>query len=175
MEMNILLYSALGVAVGFASGLVGTGGGVLLVPALVWILKDHRTAVGTTLAVMVPPIGLMAAVEYYRRGEVNLQAAAVIAATFIVGAWLGGKLAEHIHIEVLRLLFGLILIYVAVRFLLASDRDVASAFLGVIAVALAWLAYIGLRALGRRHLPRPSLGDQIRAMEQVDRTGEYHI
>ena len=95
--MTILLYIALGLGVGIASGMVGTGGGVLLVPALIWWAHlSHRTAVGTTLAVMVPPIGLMAALEYYRRGEVDLQAAAVIAATLVVGAWLGGKLAEHL-------------------------------------------------------------------------------
>src|SRR2546425_9336961 len=108
--MTILAYIVLGLLVGMISGMVGTGGGVLLVPALIWWFAfDHKKAVGTTLAVMVPPIGLMAAVEYYRRGEVDLQAAAVVAATFIVGAWLGGKLAEHVHIEILRLLFGLVL------------------------------------------------------------------
>jgi len=175
--MIVLLYIALGLLVGLVSGMVGTGGGVLLVPALVWIfgVGHHRMAVGTTLAIMVPPIGLMAAIEYYRRDEVDLQAAAIIAATFILGAWAGGKLAEHLDVELLRFLFGLMLVYVAVRFLLASDRDVASAFLGLGAVVLAWLAYVGLRALGRRHLARPSLGEQIRSSEQTEKPGDYHI
>jgi uncharacterized membrane protein YfcA len=173
--MSILVYIALGLLVGFASGMVGTGGGVLLVPALVFLFGDHKKAVGTTLAVMVPPIGLMAAIEYYRRGEVDLEAAAVIASTFIVGAWLGSKLAEHVDVEILRLLFGLVLIYISVRFLLASDRFVASAFLGLVAVTFALLAYIGLHILGKRHLPRPNLGDKIRDLEQPDRPGDYHI
>jgi uncharacterized membrane protein YfcA len=174
--MIVLLYIALGLLVGMASGLVGTGGGVLLVPALIWWAKfEHRTAVGTTLAVMVPPIGLMAAIEYYRRGEVDIHAAALIATTFVLGAWFGGKLAEHLHIELLRFLFGLVLVYVAVRFLLASDHDVAAAFIGLAAVAFAWVSYIGLRLLGRRHLPRPNLSDKIRQLEQPDRPGDYHI
>jgi uncharacterized membrane protein YfcA len=174
--MIILLYIALGLLVGVASGLVGTGGGVLLMPTLVWIFAgDHKKAVGTTLAIMVPPIGLMAALEYYRRGEVDLYAAAIIATMFVLGAWFGGWLAEHMHIELLRFLFGLVLVYVAVRFLLASDRDVAAAFLGLAAVTFAWIGYIGLRRLGRRHLPRPNLGDKIRELEQPNRPGDYYI
>jgi uncharacterized membrane protein YfcA len=173
--MTILAYIALGLLVGMISGMVGTGGGVLLVPALIWWFGfDHRKAVGTTLAVMVPPIGLMAAVEYYRRGEVDLQAAAVVAATFLAGAWLGSKLAAHVHLEILRLLFGLVLVYIAVRFLLA-DRYVSSAFLGLAAVALAFVVYVGLRILGKRHLPPPNLGDKIRGLEQPDRPGDYYI
>src|SRR5262245_66341423 len=69
-DMTILFYIVAGLGIGGISGLLGIGGGVLLVPVLVWFFNfEHTKAVGTTLAVMVPPIGLMAALEYYQRNE----------------------------------------------------------------------------------------------------------
>src|SRR5438105_129421 len=86
--MTILFYIVTGLGIGVISGLLGIGGGVLLVPVLVWFFKfQHTEAVGTTLAVLVPPIGLMAAIEYYRRGQLNLQAAGIIAAAFVLGCY----------------------------------------------------------------------------------------
>jgi uncharacterized protein len=176
--MNILWYIAAGLGVGVASGMLGIGGGVLLVPLLIWVFHfDHHKALGTTLAIMVPPVGLLAAWEYYRRDAVDLPAAVFIAASFVVGAYLGAKLvfSPYIPVSLLRLLFGMMLIYIGGRFLLASNKDVASAFIGLVAVGLAWLAYIGLWALGRHHL-RPNLGDKIRELEQPEKpSGDYYI
>ncbi len=174
---TIVLYSVAGLGIGAISGLLGIGGGVLLVPVLVWFFDfSHTKAVGTTLAVLVPPIGLMAALEYYWRGDVDVQAAAIIAAAFVLGSYAGALAVPWIHPQILRLLFGLMLLYIAVRFMLAADADVAGAYIGMVAVALAWLAFIWLRILGRRHLPRPSLGDSIRAVQQPDSGGtDYYI
>jgi uncharacterized membrane protein YfcA len=178
-KMTIVFYIVAGLGIGVISGLLGIGGGVLLVPVLVWLFKfQHTEAVGTTLAVLVPPIGLMAAIEYYRRGQVNLEAASIIAAAFVVGCYGGAKLVPLFqnNIQILRLLFGLMLLYIAVRFLLAADADVAGAFFGLMTVGMAWVGFFWLRLLGRRHRPRPNLADSIRTVQQLETSGtDYYI
>jgi uncharacterized membrane protein YfcA len=173
----IVLYIVAGLGIGAISGLLGIGGGVLLVPVLVWFFDfSHTKAVGTTLAILVPPIGLMAAIEYYHRREVDVQAAAIIAAAFVLGCYGGAKVVPFIPLQVLRLLFGLMLLYIAVRFMLAANADVAGAFIGIVAVGLAWVMFLWLRVLGRRHRPPPSLGDAIRAAGQPDASStDYYI
>lgn len=175
--MDIILYLLVGLVVGGISGTLGIGGGVLLIPILVWLFGfDHQKATGTTLAVLVPPIGLPAAWAYYQRGLLDLTAALAIAVTFVVGAYGGALLMPWIPVAQLRFFFGLLLIFVATRFLLASDSEVANAFLGLLAVGLAWLTYLGLRALGRRYPPRPDLQASIQAAQQKTREeADYYI
>ena len=175
--MTIVFFIVAGLAIGGISGLLGIGGGVLLVPVLVWFFNfEHTKAVGTTLAVMVPPIGLMAALEYYQRNEVDVQAAAIIAVAFVIGCYGGATVVPYIPLQVLRLLFGLMLLYIAVRFILAADADVAGAFIGLMMVGYAWLAFVLLRIVGRRYRSRPSLGDAMRAVQQPEASAtEYYI
>ena len=111
MSVNILVLLALGGGVGFISGLFGIGGGVLIVPALVDLLDFplHR-AVGTSLAVLLPPIGAAAVYAYYRAGHIDWQAAIILAATVFVGAWLGSMVANQLNENWLRTLFGVFLI-----------------------------------------------------------------
>lgn len=101
----------IGLIAGISSGLFGIGGGVLIVPALVFLLKFpiHR-AIGTSLAILLPPIGAAAVFAYYRAGNVDLKAAAIIAVTVFAGAWLGAQLAGRLDAQVMRTLFGLFLI-----------------------------------------------------------------
>ncbi len=174
--MAIILYLLVGLVVGGISGTLGIGGGVLLIPILVWLFGfDHQKATGTTLAVLVPPIGLLAAWAYYQKGLMDLQAALAIAATFVIGAYGGALLMPLIPVAQLRFCFGLLLLFVGVRFLLASDADVANAFMGLLTVGLAWAAYLGLRALGRSH-PRPSLPATIQAAQEKSRAeADYYI
>lgn len=175
--MEIILYLLVGLFVGGISGTLGIGGGVLLIPILVWIFGfDHQKATGTTLAVLVPPIGLLAAWEYYQKGLMDLPAALFIATTFVIGAYGGALLMPLIPVVQLRLFFGLLLIFVAVRFLLASDSEVASAFVGLLAVGLAWVVYVGLRWLGRRYPSRPDLQATIQASKEKSRSeADYYI
>ena len=177
--MTILFYIVAGLAIGAISGLLGIGGGVLLVPVLVWFFDfEHTKAVGTTLAILVPPIGLMAAVEYYRRDQVDIPAAVTIATAFVIGCYGGARLVPLFqnNIQILRLLFGLMLLYIAVRFMLAADADVAAAFIGLLTVSLAWAAFLWLRILGRRYRAKPNLGDAIRAVPQAEASGtDYYI
>jgi uncharacterized membrane protein YfcA len=175
--MRILLYVATGLGIGGVSGALGIGGGVLLVPLLMWFFGfEYSRAAGTSLAVLVPPIGLLAAWKYYHEGLMDLEAALWIALAFAAGAYLGAGLAPSIPVPVLRLGLGLILIFVAVRFLFASDASVASAAIGLASVGVAWAAYWGLRRLGRKHLSKPDLGEAIRrARERKGRDPDYHI
>ena len=105
-----LLFVLIGAVGGIASGLFGVGGGVVVVPALIyWAGFSQHQATGTSLAVLLPPIGLAATVEYYRHGNVDIRAAMILAATMFVGAWVGAYLANQMKGPQLRLLLGVFL------------------------------------------------------------------
>jgi uncharacterized membrane protein YfcA len=176
-NMTVVIYVAIGLVVGSVSGVMGIGGGVLLVPALIWLCGfGPNKAAGTTLAVLIPPIGLPAAWRAYHAHHVDLLAALWIAASFTLGAYASRGLVEHIDDYWFRLVFGLIMIFVAVRFMLGADSEAASAAAGLGAAFLAWLAFLGLKLLGRRHLPRPDLGQHIQTKhEQGQGDRDYQI
>ena len=119
--MNPLLFVVLGLAAGILSGLFGIGGGILMVPALVLLfgLSQHL-AQGTTLALMVPPIGLLAAWTYYKQGYVDIKIAALICLGFFIGGLIGAKCATSIHPVLLKKLFGVVLLIAALRMILAK-------------------------------------------------------
>jgi uncharacterized membrane protein YfcA len=101
------IFVIIGAFGGVASGLFGIGGGVVIVPALIyWAGFSQHKATGTSIAVLLPPIGLAATVEYYRNGNVDLKAAMILAATMFVGAWGGAFLANQMRGPHLRLIFG---------------------------------------------------------------------
>lgn len=109
----------LGVAGGTISGLLGIGGALIIIPALVYFFKlSQHQAQGTSLAVLLPPIGLMAFLEYYKRGHVELKMAALIAAGFFVGGLIGAYAAQYIPGTVLRRAFGVLLLVTAVDMIL---------------------------------------------------------
>jgi uncharacterized membrane protein YfcA len=167
--MDIVLYLSIGLVVGVVSGTLGIGGGVLMLPALWWLCNfPANRAAGTTLAVLVVPVVLPAAYEYYVKGNVDWKAALWIALAFAVGGY-GGAVLRHRHVlpeEVLRLAFGLIMIYIAFSVILSADPDAAKAAAGIAATGLAWVGFVGLRMLGRRALARPKLQEQIQRMDQ---------
>ncbi|MGC1308901.1 MAG: TSUP family transporter [Phormidesmis sp.] len=115
---GILLFLVLGVTAGTISGLIGIGGGVLVTPALVFLcgFSQHQ-AQGTTLAMLVPPIGILGALTYYQKGYVNVQAAAFICLGFVLGGLVGAKLAIVIPQLLLKRIFGMATLGVAVRML----------------------------------------------------------
>jgi uncharacterized protein len=120
MDTNELVrtigYAILGVAAGTLSGLLGIGGAIVIIPALVFIFGfDQKTAQGTTLLLMVPPIGLLAALRYYQAGHVDLKAGAVIAALFFVGGLLGARLADLLDPSLMRKVFAVCLAGIAVK------------------------------------------------------------
>jgi uncharacterized membrane protein YfcA len=113
---RIAAFLALGVTAGAFSGLIGIGGGVIIVPALVFLLGySQHVAQGTTLALLVPPIGLAAALVYWRQGAVDLQAAGWICGGFVAGSLLGARVAQHLPDATLERIFGVALLAIAVK------------------------------------------------------------
>jgi len=99
-----------------------------------------------------------------------------IAVAFAAGAYLGAAAVRHIPAELLRLCFGFLMLYIAIRFIVSSNSEVTHAAAGLVAVAVAWVAYLGLRVLGRRHQHRPDLGQHIRTAEEQGRgDADYYI
>ena len=119
--MNTFFYLLLGLITGIFSGLIGIGGAIIIIPSLVLLfgLSQH-TAQGTTLALMVPPIGLLAAWVYYRQGFVDLKIAALICAGFFVGGLVGAKFATEIPEPVLRRIFGAVLLLASLKMIFSK-------------------------------------------------------
>ncbi len=116
-----LLYLLLGLLAGTLSGLIGIGGGVIIVPSLVFLFGfSQQEAQGTTLALLVPPIGILAAWTYYQQGYVNIKIASLICLGFVLGGLVGGKIATNIPTEVLEKIFGLALFLISLKMLLSQ-------------------------------------------------------
>lgn len=111
-----VLYLVLGGLAGILAGLFGIGGGVIMVIGLVSVMKlPFPTATGTSLAAMVLPVGILGALEYYRRGEVNLRAALLLAVGLTLGTWLGARLVQQSTPAVIQRVFAVFLLLMAVR------------------------------------------------------------
>ena len=109
--LSVGLLLVIGLVAGVASGLFGIGGGVLIVPGLVLVLGfSQLAATGTSLAVLLPPVGIAAVLEYYRHGNVDLRAAFIVAAALLAGAWVGALMANHLKEGYLRLAFGVFVV-----------------------------------------------------------------
>jgi hypothetical protein len=113
---QIIIYLFIGSLAGIISGLFGVGGAIIMIPALIYICGfSQQTAQGTSLMLMLPPIGLLAVIEYYKRGHVNIKAAVFICIAFFISAYFGAKGAVHLPTQTLRKLFACFLMYVSVR------------------------------------------------------------
>ena len=109
-------YLLLGLAAGVLSGFIGIGGGILIVPALVLIFGfSQQQAQGTSLAILLPPVGILAAWTYYQHGFVDIKVALVIVAGFVVGGWVGARYATSLSNEVLGKAFGVVLMIIGLK------------------------------------------------------------
>lgn len=118
---NIILYLLLGLFAGTFSGLIGIGGGTIIVPALVFLfgLSQHQ-AQGTTLALLVPPIGFLAAWTYYKQGYVDLKIASFICIGFFLGGLIGAKFATKLSSVTLERVFGVALLLISLKMIFAK-------------------------------------------------------
>ena len=115
---TIVLIVVLGLITGFMAGMLGIGGGIIVIPALAFILGfTQQSAQGTSLAMMLPPVGIFAVMNYYKAGHVDLKIAAILALFFIVGSIFGSKLAVKIPQDILKKVFGVFLLLVAIKML----------------------------------------------------------
>jgi uncharacterized protein len=115
MEIFLILICT-GLAAGMLSGFVGLGGGIVLVPCLVYFLgMSQHLAQGTSLAVMLPPIGILAVLNYYRTGYVDMKSAIILSIAFIIGGYFGSKIAIGLPEHTLKRGFGIIVLLVAVK------------------------------------------------------------
>ena len=119
--MSIILLSGLiilGIFAGILSGLIGIGGGIIIIPALVFVFGlTQKMAQGTTLALMVLPIGLFAALTYHKHGYVDLKFAALIIIGFVLGSIIGAKFAVRIPTDVLTKVFAISIILIGIKML----------------------------------------------------------
>ena len=117
----LLILIVIGIITGVMAGMLGIGGAIIMIPALVFILGiSQQTAQGTSLAVMLPPIGIIAAYNYYKAGQVNIKFAIILAVFFLVGSYFGSKLALNLPQPVLKKIFGVLLLLVAAKMLLSK-------------------------------------------------------
>ena len=117
---TVLIGIGIGVAAGVLSGLFGIGGGIVIVPALVFLGLAQKHATGTSLAALVFPVGILGVLEYSRRHEIDWKYAFGIAAGLAVGALFGAKFAGSLSNLVLRRAFGGVMLIVSLRFLIFS-------------------------------------------------------
>ena len=118
---NVFLYVFTGLLAGLLSGLIGIGGGTIIVPILVIFAGlSQKMAQGTTLALLVPPIGILAAWTYYKQGYVDFSIAALICVGFIFGGLIGAKFATNLSNQTLERIFGIALLIIAIKMIFAK-------------------------------------------------------
>lgn len=113
--MEIVLCLVIGIIAGIAGGLFGIGGGIIIVPALAFLLGfSQKKAQGTSLVALLAPVGILALMNYYRENQVDLAKGAYVALGFLVGAYLGSKVAVGLDDDLMRKMFSIFLIAVGV-------------------------------------------------------------
>jgi len=119
----VLLLLLLGLIAGFLSGSVGVGGGVIMVPLAIWFLGySQHQAQGMSLAVLAVPVTFIAAYTYHKNGhELDWRYALVIASAFVIGGYFGSKIAVNINQQVLKKVFGVIMLIVAIKMIFFSS------------------------------------------------------
>ncbi len=118
----ILILLMIGLIAGIFSGMVGLGGAVIILPALIYIVgMSQYEAQGTSLAIMLPPIGALAAWNYYKAGALDLRVALIIAFAFLIGGYFGSKLALMIPQNILKKLLALLLLGIAIKLFFSKN------------------------------------------------------
>jgi uncharacterized membrane protein YfcA len=119
----LLVFLAIGVVAGVLSGLFGIGGGILIIPSLVFFAKFHtKLAIGTSLGAMLLPVGLLGAYAYYQQGNVHVKGSLLIGLGLFFGAYLGARLAQAIPSPTLQRMFAVFIVLMAIRLWVEAGR-----------------------------------------------------
>ena len=123
-SMETIFYLILiGIAAGFLGGMVGIGGGLIIVPALVLLLGiTQHNAQGISLTMMLFPVGILGVINYYKRGYVDFQYSALIAVGFLAGSYIGSKFSLSLPEDTVKKIFAILMIILAVRMLLSGKK-----------------------------------------------------
>jgi uncharacterized protein len=122
---TIIILIIIGLMAGLFGGMFGVGGAIVMIPAMVYLLGvDQHTAQGTSVAIMLPPIGLFAAYNYYKAGQVNIWYAVIIALAFMAGGYFGSKLALELPETLMKRIFGVLLILLALRMIFSKQAGI---------------------------------------------------
>jgi uncharacterized protein len=120
---TMLIVILVGVAAGIMGGLVGVGGGIIIVPALVYLLGvSQKTAQGTSLALIMLPVGILGVLQYYKQGHVDFKVVGLLAIGFFLGSFLGSKIALSLPQATVKKIFAVLMILIAVK-MLFIDRE----------------------------------------------------
>ncbi|MEJ0102268.1 MAG: sulfite exporter TauE/SafE family protein [Bacteroidota bacterium] len=115
---TILLLIVVGLAAGILSGMVGVGGGIIIVPALIFFLGfSQHQAQGTSLGLLLLPVGILAVINYYNKGFIDIKVVIIMSIAFILGGWLGSKISLSLPQETVKKIFAILLFYTAFRML----------------------------------------------------------
>ena len=124
LDFQTIVYLILiGVLAGIVSGFIGIGGGIIIVPGLIYLAGlTQIQAQGTSLALMLPPIGILAFMHYYKQGNVDLKVAGIVAVTFITGGFFGAKLAHKIDQNIVKIIFGVLMLLIAIKMIFSGVK-----------------------------------------------------
>lgn len=126
-SQTIILLVGIGLVSGILSGFVGVGGGVIIVPALIYVLgMGQLDAQGTSLFVLLLPVGILAVMNYWKSGNINWQFGIIIALTFVIGGYVGSKFALKISPSLVRFIFGIIMAYVSFRMIISGYNGLSN-------------------------------------------------
>jgi uncharacterized protein len=115
---TVLLLILIGLAAGVLSGMIGIGGGIIIVPALVYVLGfSQQQAQGTSLGLLLLPVGILAVLNYYKQGYIDIKVVGIMCITFVLGGWLGSKLSLSLPQETVKKIFAVVLLLVAGKML----------------------------------------------------------
>ena len=124
---TILILVVIGLLAGMLSGFVGVGGGIIIVPALVYMLGfSQHQAQGTSLFVLSIPVVILATMNYWKTGNVNWKFGLIIALTFVVGGYIGSKLSLKMSPGLVKFLFGILMAYVSFRLIFSGYQSISS-------------------------------------------------
>ena len=124
---TILILFCIGIVAGMLSGIVGIGGGIIIVPALVFFLGfSQLKAQGTSLGILLLPVGILAVIQFYKQGYIDMKTVGIVACSFVVGGYLGSKIALALPQETVKKVFAVLLLLISIKMFFFDIQKTAS-------------------------------------------------